>query len=849
MPIAEQISCAQARADLQQSEGSIHEVRSKVAEGSGRRRVLAAATSVLCAGFVLSASAATVAARPDVALRHLDTAPRPTAAGAVGDGGGSHATVSGDGRYVAFQGVPGGVAGVPVADGDNRSSTIYLTDREVGVTTELTPVPEGRRAGNSRHPVLSGDGCTVVVVTELALDVFRDDDTGERWDVYRTRLGHCDGAGAGWELVSTGTDGNSLARDDVRADSRPAVSRNGTVIAYTHPATQLFDGGAGLTSVTVVDLAIPLDNPDRSVLAAGMPLSPPSTQFVHAGLDQPALSGDGRFLAYRSDAASSEAVASWGQGPVPGGPATRQVFVWDRAEPDPFLAVRLVSARPDGTPAPAGASEPALSRDGRIVAFTSADPGLAPAVFPVCADGCPSQVFRLDRDADENGWLDEANRTTMTLVSSEPGTNPVVAGVAPSSQPALSGDGQLVAFVTKAPNLQLVKASGGGEPTDGDLLVADARLGGLRRVALSADGTRPPVGAHARPQMSDTGRTTVFDTLAAVQLVPGAAPGRQVVAMTTEPTLSLADADLGTTLVGLQSDEWYVAVINEGPTSFSPSEITVSDNRFEINRLGSTCALYTAVPPGADCTVKLTFTPRSPGPVSATLTVAETGFQAVSVSSRVSGSGGDPTLRADPGGADLGVVAVGASSPEFQFDVQNISLAPTSVASVRVVGAHAGDFAVTSDSCIDRPLNPRSTCSIGVTFSPTAPGRRAALVQVETSTGEYTTLVAAGDARYAPQLILPADEVDAGRSFIAGGSGYPANAQVSIAFDDSSGPMLRVATNDDGIFIVEVPVGPSERGGRRVVVVQASDGTVASATIDVVEHDSQMVGLPGFGLG
>ncbi|MEZ5256715.1 MAG: hypothetical protein R2705_07445 [Ilumatobacteraceae bacterium] len=36
-----------------------------------------------------------------------------------------------------------------------------------------------------------GDGCTLVVVTELAYDVFRDDDRGTRWDTYRTVLPEC----------------------------------------------------------------------------------------------------------------------------------------------------------------------------------------------------------------------------------------------------------------------------------------------------------------------------------------------------------------------------------------------------------------------------------------------------------------------------------------------------------------------------------------------------------------------------------------------------------------------------------------------------------------------------------
>jgi len=813
-----------------------------VAGRNGRRRSLVAATSVLGAGLILSASGAGVGARPVVVLEQAASIPPPAPATTLGNGLGSHSSVSGDGRIVAYQGSPS-------ASDDSRLTTAFVTDREDGTTTEITPVPEGVRPGDTIHPVVSGDGCTVVVVTELQLDVFRDDDTGDRWDVYRSSLPHCTGSTDGWELISTDPDGGSLARDDVSVDDPPAVSRNGTVVAYTHPATHLFDGEE-IAAITVVDLSLPTNDDRRAVLAAGTPISTPDTQFVHRGLDQPALSGDGRYLAMRSDALSADAVAGWGTGQVPGGPATSQVFVWDREEPDPFLAVRLVSARPDGEPSAVGASEPVLSRDGSVVAFTSADPGLVPAVFPPCPEGCPSQVYRLDRDADDNGWLDEAGRTRLSLVSSEPGIEPAVAGLAPSFAPALNADGQLVAFITKAPNLQLIKASGGGEATDGDLLIADARSGGLRRVAMASDGVRPALAAHARPGLSDTGRTTVFETLAASQIVPGSAAGRQVVAVTTEPSLSLPDADLGTTLVGLQSDEWYVAVINNGPTSFVPSLVTVSDGRFSVNEETSTCTFGASVPPGGDCTVLLTFNPTTPGPVDAELTVAEQGFEALAVTSRVSGAGGDPTLRTNPAGADLGLVDIGQTSSEFVFDVENISpVLPTSIASIIVAGTNASDFAISGDSCINRPLNPRSTCSVSVTFSPTAPGRRVALVEIATETGQYTAMVAAGDARYAPELTLLVDEIEAGGAYVAGGTGYPANTELSVVFADGSGERVTVVTDAEGGFLVEVPVAPGERGGERQIVVQSPDGTAASTAVEVIEQDGAMIGMPGFGLG
>ncbi len=496
-------------------------MRSEVTERSGRRRTVGALAGVLCAGFVLSASA--VDARASAALGGFSATGTVATAAPEGQAFGSSAVVSGDGRFVAYEGLPG--AGDPAAAAaDARTSTVYVTDRETATTVEVTVVPEGQRPGNSIHPVLSGDGCSIVVTTELSLDVFRDDDTGLRWDVYRQRLEHCGGVPGDWELVSTRPGDAPIARDDVVIADPPAVSRAGTLIAYTHPATEFFDQG-NLTSVTLVDLGQPIGSVGRSQPVAGMPIITPDTEYTHVGIDQPALSGDGRFVAYRSDASSTEAVAGWGYGPVAGGPATRQVFVWDREQPDPFEAVKLVSTRVDGLPTMTGAAEPTLSRDGRVVAFTSTDVGLVPAVFPPCADECASQVYHLDRDVDANGLFDEPTRTAMTLVSSEPGSNPVVAGTAPSSQPSLSADGQLVAFITKATNLQVVEAGGGGATTDGDLLIADVARDTLRRVAMTEGGVRPALASHSGPQLSDTGRTIVFDTLAASQLVPGSRTG------------------------------------------------------------------------------------------------------------------------------------------------------------------------------------------------------------------------------------------------------------------------------------------------------------------------------------
>jgi hypothetical protein len=825
-----------------------------VADQRLKRRFVRIAAVVLGAGVILSAAPATVAARPQTATTLPAQLPPigPTGSGiTISEGIGSHPTVSGDGRFVAYE---SSIRPDDATDETPYRTTVFLVDRIDGVNVELSPLPAGHRVGATVRPVVSGDGCTVVAHSEIAFDVFRDDDVGSRWDVYRTTLPHCGGQLGEWELVSTRQGETTVARNDSVPDAA-AVSRGGTIIAYTHRVDHLAEAD-GLTTISVVDLEVPIDSDTRSAFAAGLPVAAPDGVFVHSGLDQPALSHDGRFLAFRSDATSQEAVPQWSNGTDDGGPATSQVYVWDRAEADPFVAVMVASTLLDGTPSVAGASQPVLSRDGSVVAFVSADPGLVEATFDNCEAGCPTQVYRFDRDADGDGVLDglDVGAIEITIVSRNPSADSTVAGTGDSSSPTVSADGQQIAFVSVADNLDLSAATTGGDAGDGALFLADARLGSLERVFDVVAPERRATGAFARPMLSDTSRTLVFDTVADPAVVPtglveagGPADVRQVVALTQTPTLSLPETDLGTTLVGLSSDQWYVAVVNDGPSSFVPATVTIDDPHFEIDAERSTCTLGSVVPPGGDCTVRVSFTPSSRDAFTGVLTIAEHGFGAVSISSFVSGTGGEPALRADPAGADLGRVVVGSSSSEFHFDVANISVFATSIASVHVSGEHRADFAVTTNNCAERPLNPGVTCNIGITFTPTDSGRRSALVEVYTPHGQYTSVVAAGDGAYEPEIAFLDEEVVAGGQVIAFGRGYPANSEVAVVFGDGS--EFIVDTDQRGEFIAPVPVPASIAGGSRRVVVESAAGVAAATDVEVIEQPEQLIGMPGFGLG
>lgn len=756
--------------------------------------------------------------------------------------GGERASVSGDGRFVVFQGDDGG------------RSTVYRVDRASGATIELSPVPVTGRSGNTVNPVISADGCVVVVQTELALDLFRDDDGGDRWDVYRLVVPECGGTLGQWELVSS-DERTGIARDDVDATSPAAVSGSGAIIAYTHPAPGLRDG---VTTITVVDTTAPHGSPQRYQAVAGMPAEAPDTVYRYRGPRQPALSANGRHVAFVSDTTASDPLPGWAEGPVRGGYATSQVYVWDRLNDDRFGRVRLVSGR-DGAPSLAGGGEPAVSEDGRIVVFTSADQSLVAAEYPRCADECPSQVFVYDRDPDDNGRLDEpTSLQQLFLVSAVPDREQpggLVAGNGSSRAPAVNTDGSQVVFVTDATDLLPTWVPAGGGEHDGDIVAAELPLGTLRRVPSGIFGVRVP-GAHARPAVSDTGRVIVFDTVVAGLVAGGGAlagrsplTGRHVVAVTTPPEVSLAALDFGTVLVGWESEELYVSVLNEGPGAFEPAVVRTSVPNVKITD-GGTCRPGLVVPAGGTCTVYAVFNPTAPRSFTGSIEVLESGFEPVSVSAPVGGVGGEPILQTNPPGLDLDTGVVGRPGLRRSIDVRNISFAPTTIPTIRFVGQHPEDFAITTQSCTGRALNPGATCTVEVEFRPSQARRRMATLQVITSTGgAYAAAVVAGVGRYDGRLGVASPEVQAGGLLGIGIEGFPADSDVVVSFADGTRPVAVVRTNDDGGLLAQLRIGRRERGGARTLVAVGPEGVTAVVPVVVVRRPGGRPGVPGYGMG
>jgi hypothetical protein len=152
---------------------------------------------------------------------------------------------------------------------------------------------------------------------------------------------------------------------------------------------------------------------------------------------------------------------------------------------------------------------------------------------------------------------------------------------------------------------------------------------------------------------------------------------------------------------------------------------------------GNTCG---KLAPGADCEISVTFDPSSAGPKQGQLSVASQGGLAPPASAELSGTGAGPVVSIAPlrrtfEPLDLGG---GPSAPktltianEGQLDLSISSIAIQANQIYNYPGAAAEQFELAGGTCkVGVAVPPGGSCTVDVTFSPTAPGALSAQLRI-----------------------------------------------------------------------------------------------------------------------
>jgi Tol biopolymer transport system component len=349
--------------------------------------------------------------------------------------------------------------------------------QSTGATTRISVDFHGHEAnGNSAFPAISANSRFVAFYSD-ATNLVSGDTNG-----YQDIFVH--------DRATGGIARASVASDSTQANGHsysPAVSADGRFVAFHSYADNLVTGDTNGQADVFVHDRLTGDVVRVSVTGGG-------TEGLHGGALYPAISADGRFVAFYSCA--DNLVASDTNDYC-------DIFVRDRDtdddgifdEPGQVSTVR-VSIASDDTEANGESSSPAISADGRFVAFESNADNL------VAHDtNGKSDVFLHDRDTDGDGIFDEPGAVSTVRISvASDGTE----GNDYSWGAAISADGRYVAFESEATNLAPSDTNGYQ-----DIFLRDWKYGVTTRISVSSNGTEGD-GHSEAPSISFNGRYVAF---------------------------------------------------------------------------------------------------------------------------------------------------------------------------------------------------------------------------------------------------------------------------------------------------------------------------------------------------
>ena len=389
-------------------------------------------------------------------------------------GGSLRGELSADGRFVAFLSNASDV--VPEI---RRAlvNKVYLWERATGKTTWIAGFFYG-----SQSVAVSADGSVVAFDSREPEVIPGQIDVPGTLDVFTwDRL-------TGTKTLVSRAAGSTVAAANAPS-SRPLLSADGRIVAYTSAATNLLAAG---TTAEGADVFL-FDRQTATTTLASGAVATPQTELGRTGLD---LSGDGRFVLFESHA----------QFPSGGGPSpfdsVFDLYLFDRVAGTTTLVTHTASSLTTQVGEVVPNETASLSADGRFAAFVSTMANLVPGQ---ASPPGSTNVFVFDR---ESGAIELVSRAAGTVAT---------AGSGLSSDPVISADGRRVAFVSN--RLDLISGLTG--PSVGmNLFVHDRITRATTLVSHSfEDSSRMSDGQCGLHVLSANGTVTAF-SCSSTDLVP-----------------------------------------------------------------------------------------------------------------------------------------------------------------------------------------------------------------------------------------------------------------------------------------------------------------------------------------
>ncbi|MGH2773414.1 MAG: hypothetical protein ACRDIU_09820, partial [Actinomycetota bacterium] len=317
-----------------------------------------------------------------------------------------------DGRYVVFQ------TSAPNLVGDDSGLTqVFRHDRETGDTALVSAARPGDRPdGESTAPSVSNDG-RFVAFRSSAANLVEADSPGSV-DVFVRDMQ--EGTTSLVSAAASGAPANA-------ASGAPRISGDGKSVAFWSAASDLVAADANnVADIFVTDL-------DAGVTRIAS-IAPGGAQSSKAVDESSSISDDGRLVAFSCRCP-----------PLGGSNNQTEVFVADFGSGQQ-PALSKASTGPQGIPSNSDSTAPALSADGRFVAFTSFASTLEAGDTNQFWD-----VFVHDTSSHKTVRVSEGSGGTSAAGATVPTRG--AQGTGSSGGASITPDGRFVAFESNAANL------------------------------------------------------------------------------------------------------------------------------------------------------------------------------------------------------------------------------------------------------------------------------------------------------------------------------------------------------------------------------------------------------------
>ena len=315
------------------------------------------------------------------------------------------------------------------------------------------------------------------------------------------------------------------------------------------------------------------------------------------------------------------------------------------------------------------------------------------------------------------------------------------------------------------------------------------------------------------------------------------------------PTISLTRTSVvfPNTLVNATSAAETITLTNAGTLALDITSLTTSGANATEYARGGTCPSAGAVAPAASCTITYTFTPGDVGARIGSLVIASNNATgAVTVPLSGIGAGNTPVFFSTPASLTF-TAATGTTSAAQNVTVRNDAGGTLTVMSVTATGP----YAATANNCAALSIN--QSCTIAVTFTPTALGAANGTMTINHNAGAAGTvalngtgvtaipLVVASSASYTFQNLVLVNQLSQTVQRIRFTNNGPGPAVLTSATSSAefptttngiTAPCSANRTVAQGAFCeVDVRFQPSAAGARAGTLSFVSNGSPSTLTV------------------